>query len=286
MISVVIFSYNFEEFISECIHSVLDQYYQPCEIICVDDFSSDSTFEILTKLSYSNPKVRIFQNEFAKEKFNSLNQLNLLKTALNHSTGDYIFLLDGDDFWSPSKLLSYQDPIRNSADFFFDTPIKIFNGKEIPELLLCDYLNVECARACITGYEIPYFTTGQTSSLGFKTTTLVALIEKYRYDLTSVWLDVQLGRKAFFTNGITVYHSPGCLTYRRIHEKSDSLSLQNSAKWKEFKREYMELFGFEHWYTGKKMLSLLSYSVRNVRLFIKLIKWNVITVFRKYLRAF
>ena len=282
-ISVVIFSYNFENYIANSIDSVLAQSLEPSEIICVDDYSTDRTYDIIEDYERKVPNIVGLRNRYSKEYHNSLNQLNLLKTALKYCSSEYIFLLDGDDFWSSNKLESFLGGIKLGFDFLFDTPIKILGDKKSKELLLVDYVDIDRARHCLSELEIPYFTTGQTSSLGFKTTFLMSMVENYRSDLSSVWLDIQLGRVAFFMSGISICHIRGMYTFRRIHGNSDSLKLVDSSNWHHFKNQYMELFGFKDWYTARKMLSLLSCSMVNFKLFIELIEWNVVTVSRKFL---
>lgn len=50
-VSVVVPAYNVENYIEQCALSVLNQSYPCCELIIVDDGSTDSTPQILDKLS-------------------------------------------------------------------------------------------------------------------------------------------------------------------------------------------------------------------------------------------
>lgn len=284
-ISVIIFSYNFEDYILRCVQSVLDQDYQPLEILCIDDFSTDATFNLLTKLSIKNPKIKLFRNEFQKLQYNSLNQLNLLRTGLTYANGEYIFLLDGDDYWSPMKLASYQQAMSNSADFLFDTPLKVTSNIACRELLLVDYIGVHKASKLIRHLGSPYFATGQTSSLGFKRTALDNLLTKYRMDLPLLWLDLQLGRRAFLDCGLTKHHCKGELTYRVIHNNSDSNSLKEDKKWNDVQGQYKILFGINDWYSVHKAVRLLLVTLFIPKLFINLIKWHFVTVYRKYFKS-
>ncbi|MGL5665033.1 MAG: glycosyltransferase family 2 protein [Shewanella sp.] len=101
LISVIIPSYNHSRFILESIESVLCQEDVDFELLISDDGSLDDTLSIISKYQ-SNPKVTIFAN---KE-----NQGAGVVTAqlIHHSKGDYIALLNSDDFWEGKNKLSKQ----------------------------------------------------------------------------------------------------------------------------------------------------------------------------------
>ena len=50
-ISVVVPVYNVEEYLSECLDSVIGQSFEDIEIICIDDGSTDSSLDILNEYS-------------------------------------------------------------------------------------------------------------------------------------------------------------------------------------------------------------------------------------------
>lgn len=92
MISVIIPMYNVENYLHECILSVLNQSYQNFEIICVDDGSSDSSVDIVSQYIKSDERIKLFQNETNKGQGFSRN------VGLSHAKGEYIFFLDADDW--------------------------------------------------------------------------------------------------------------------------------------------------------------------------------------------
>lgn len=89
-LSIVITCYNFENYISKCIDSVLEQKTDfDTEIIVADDCSKDSSFDIIKKYEGS---IRYYRNE------TNIGCFENFKKALEMAEGDYVSHLDGDDY--------------------------------------------------------------------------------------------------------------------------------------------------------------------------------------------
>lgn len=82
LVSVLINNYNYEDFIVQCVDSVLNQTYKDIEIIVYDDGSTDHSLEKLSQ--YSDIKVISKANH---GKSNNLNQMNAVYQAYLHSKG-------------------------------------------------------------------------------------------------------------------------------------------------------------------------------------------------------
>ncbi|MEW6169945.1 MAG: glycosyltransferase [Candidatus Omnitrophota bacterium] len=100
-ISVIIPTYNRENYLREAIDSVLEQTYQDFEIIIVDDGSSDNTKDLVASyiLRYKQ-KIRYF---YQKNK----GQSAAINIGIRESNGEYIAFLDSDDIWLPQKIEKY-----------------------------------------------------------------------------------------------------------------------------------------------------------------------------------
>lgn len=61
LVSIIILTYNGEEYISDCLNSVLNQSYNNIEIIVIDNASKDKTVEILRNFQF--PKIKIIANK-------------------------------------------------------------------------------------------------------------------------------------------------------------------------------------------------------------------------------
>ncbi len=111
--SVVIPTFNREEFIKECVESVMCQTSQPDEIIVVDDGSVDNTWEILKTVGFSNA-------ENDKTSFRYIFQNNkgvssARNAGIKASRFEYIALLDSDDHWKKNKLEKQMEGLKGES---------------------------------------------------------------------------------------------------------------------------------------------------------------------------
>lgn len=95
LVSVVIPCYNQENFIEAAIDSVLNQTYPCIEIICIDDFSADSSLERINKY-LELPNFKLIRNS------SNLGVCVSRNLAVDAAAGEYILPLDGDDTIEPS----------------------------------------------------------------------------------------------------------------------------------------------------------------------------------------
>lgn len=98
MVSIIMPSYNSANYINETISSVLEQTYTHWELIIVDDFSTDNTFEIIKDLSKRDQRIKPF-----KLKKNS-GAAVARNNAVEQAEGEFLAFLDSDDLWLPEKL--------------------------------------------------------------------------------------------------------------------------------------------------------------------------------------
>jgi glycosyltransferase involved in cell wall biosynthesis len=96
-VSVLIPVYNGMAFLAEAIQSVQHQTFQNFEIILVDDGSSDGSYALAQKIAATDPRINVIRQK------NGGTQ-SARNTALGHSSGEWIALLDQDDVWLPRKL--------------------------------------------------------------------------------------------------------------------------------------------------------------------------------------
>lgn len=110
MVSVIIPIYNIENYIEECIKSIMSQTYKDIEIILVDDGSTDESGKICDLYAQKDSRIKVIhkQNE---------GLVRARKTGLQDAKGDLIAYVDGDD-WIEQNMISrlYQVMIENDVD--------------------------------------------------------------------------------------------------------------------------------------------------------------------------
>jgi glycosyltransferase involved in cell wall biosynthesis len=107
LFSIITTSHNYGDYISNTIESVLAQSYRDWELIIVDDYSTDTSREIISK--FMDHRIHVILNETRLGESASYNR------ALWICSGEYIANLDSDDLFMPQKLTA-------QAKFFAENP--------------------------------------------------------------------------------------------------------------------------------------------------------------------
>jgi glycosyltransferase involved in cell wall biosynthesis len=109
LISVLMPVYNVESYIDEAIESVISQSYTNFELIIVDDGSSDSTWEKVSRAAATDSRIRLTRNAKNIQIAGSLN------VALSLAKGAYIARADGDDIMEIDRLQQQFDFLTQNS---------------------------------------------------------------------------------------------------------------------------------------------------------------------------
>lgn len=115
LISVIIPVYNVEEYLRECVDSVLFQTYGNFEIILVDDGSTDSSGKICDEYLEKDDRITVIH-----QKNGGLSVAR--NTGLSEANGDFLYFLDSDDYISENAFETLLETAQrdNSDIVFFD----------------------------------------------------------------------------------------------------------------------------------------------------------------------
>lgn len=105
-VSVVVPTYNREEYICETIDSILAQTFTDFEVVIVDDGSKDNT---LAKLEQYGNKIKVVRQPNSERAVARNN-------GVQNSTGDLIAFVDSDDVWIKDKLEKQVEVLDNNPD--------------------------------------------------------------------------------------------------------------------------------------------------------------------------
>lgn len=125
LVSVMIPTYNQQQFISETLESILQQDYRPLEIVLCDDCSTDNTVEIIQTYQQRYPDIiSLHQNP---KNIGVTANSNL---ALSLCNGDFISLFAGDDVFLPGKLTAQVNALlENPKAAFCYHDVDIFDSQ-------------------------------------------------------------------------------------------------------------------------------------------------------------
>jgi glycosyltransferase involved in cell wall biosynthesis len=96
-VSVILTSYNHENFLREAVDSALNQTFSDFELIIWDDASSDNSWAVIN--SYSDSRIKAFRNDSPKRGIYGIN-----KSVSEVAASDYIAIHHSDDVWERNKL--------------------------------------------------------------------------------------------------------------------------------------------------------------------------------------
>ncbi|MCM1144298.1 MAG: glycosyltransferase family 2 protein [Blautia sp.] len=96
-ISVIVPVYNKQDYLEQCIDSILLQTYQNLELLLIDDGSTDESGHICDRYADEEERVRVFHQENA-------GPTAAVITGLEKAAGAYILFVDSDDYVSKDML--------------------------------------------------------------------------------------------------------------------------------------------------------------------------------------
>ena len=96
-VSVIVPVYNVAEYLGQCLDTILLQTLQDIEVICVDDGSTDNSLEILNTYAFLDERIKVIHQENA-------GAAAARNRGLKEATGEFISVLDSDDFFHPEML--------------------------------------------------------------------------------------------------------------------------------------------------------------------------------------
>ncbi len=119
IVSYIVASYNYEQFIGKTIKSILDQTMNDLEVVVIDDGSSDRSRDVVQ--SFDDPRIRLYVND------RNMGPAWTYNRGTELARGIYVTCLDSDDWIEPQKTERQLDYFRrHSGVDIVGTYVKIY----------------------------------------------------------------------------------------------------------------------------------------------------------------
>ena len=127
--SIIVPFYNVENYIVECLRSILNQTFKDFEVLCVDDCGVDSTSKFVDVIAQEDKRIKIIKHKKNKGLGAARN------TALKKAKGKYIVCVDSDDYVTNDLLENIYDKFHkyNTEVVWFTTDMFYNSNQETKE---------------------------------------------------------------------------------------------------------------------------------------------------------
>ena len=121
-----ILCYNYGRFLDQAIRSCLEQFSDDleCEVLVINDGSTDNTQEVCSRFAGQIKVVNEGNKGFSSS----------LTRAIECATGDFVFLLDADDYFLSGKLSAVLPHLLGGSLYVHDRVLPLQPNESIPEL--------------------------------------------------------------------------------------------------------------------------------------------------------
>ncbi len=143
LVTVIIPVYNRARYIEQTIRSVLDQTYPHIELIVIDDGSTDESKRLIEQFL---PDLTLLTHPGGVNRGQSAS-INL---GMTHASGEYVALLDSDDFWHPDKITAQVEFLQQNPRYglvYVNGHVVDGDGRQLYQVYPADFHHAHSAAA-------------------------------------------------------------------------------------------------------------------------------------------
>lgn len=218
LISIVVPTYNTGSlFLNDCLNSIYNQKYTNFEVIIVDGYSTDDTYDCAKKWADRDSRFKAIQHEKGASK-----QRN---AGIDNSNGDFIAFIDSDDYISDDYFEKMIENVSDSIDVY------------IPRIVFVLYDGNQNVIQAYSDYQVPQgLVTDKNFFINLQKNGLVSPVKMYRKSAIKnirFRADLNYGEDLLFNfsiaqSGVKYYHSKESLYfYRRIKGSNSGIKRLN-----------------------------------------------------------
>ena len=202
-LSVIVATYNSEEYIVSTLNSIMSSSFNDFEVIIVDDGSSDKTVQKITE-NFKDSRLKIYQQKH-------MGPANIKNYGIHKAQGEYIAFLDSDDLLDKNFLTSVFKTIKNKK----------------PDLIIYKYSKFldqinDFKQKTIIGARI-----SNMGTMIWNKVYAANILKRISFPENTVFEDVMFSAEAFLTSENVVYLDEVLYHYR---QRVDSLTKNKDTK--------------------------------------------------------
>lgn len=142
-VSIIIPVYNVEQYIEECIDSILQQTFEKFEVILVNDGSTDSSGIICDEYSKNDKRIRVIH-----QKNGGVSSAR--NTGLDYAIGKYITFIDSDDYVNENYIEKlYKNIKENNADIAVCNNKRFITGHQVNDYKIDNNISILDTEECL-----------------------------------------------------------------------------------------------------------------------------------------
>ena len=259
LISVIIPVYNVEQYLDECLNSVINQTYTNLEIILIDDGSTDKSGKICDEFAKRDNRIKVIHQ---KNKGVSVARNN----ALDIASGEFITFVDSDDTIEKEHILNMVNLLKDDTDIVC-MPL----GKGVTTQNIQEFNGIESLRYIL---QEQYFRELNFAWSNWNKLFKSDVVKNIRYlsdekvgeDLSFLWKAFLDSKKVVFGNKKTYNYrvSNTSVMQSNFDERHESLTLVCDRFLEYVKNNNIDLLE-EAYYTKANKLFELLYRARDVK---------------------
>ncbi len=128
-ISIIIPAYNVQEYIKQCLESIINQTYKNLEIIVVNDGSKDKTLDIIESIAKDDPRIIVINQE-------NQGVSAARNNALKGVDGDFVMFVDSDDWLDLDTCeVLIKEAVKENADIVMCGYVREYKEKSMPKAM-------------------------------------------------------------------------------------------------------------------------------------------------------
>ena len=128
-ISIIIPAYNVQEYIKQCLESIINQTYKNLEIIVVNDGSKDKTLDIIESIAKDDPRIIVINQE-------NQGVSAARNNALKGVDGDFVMFVDSDDWLDLDTCeVLIREAVKENADIVMCGYVREYKEKSMPKAM-------------------------------------------------------------------------------------------------------------------------------------------------------